>query len=68
MLLYAPYFMAMGAGGAGVKRAERVAWGAGRRVKVVLVGTRVEPGRTALPVTLDAARSSASWCCQCSRA
>ena len=54
MLLYTPYCMAMVAGGADAIRAERVAWGAGRRVKVMLVGTRVEPGRTALPVTRDA--------------
>ena len=68
MLLYKPYGMAMGAGGAGAIRAERVAWGAGQRIQVMLVGTRIELGRTALPVTRDAARCSSSWGCQCSRA
>jgi len=48
MLLYTPYGVAMGAGGAGAIRADsvasgarrRVAWDAGRRVQVILVRTR----------------------------
>ena len=56
-MVYTPYSVAMGAGGAGAIRAARVssgagrfvAWDAGRRVQVMLVRTRVSPGQTRSP-------------------